>query len=126
MDEYAIKLFESDWKQQLNEENRVPKKPIKNNKIEKFLKRPIMRIIPYPPIFNKIAAKIIDPIVGASTWAFGSHKCNKKNGSFTRKGANKKIIYFVNTIKSVMYSTLNIKFIKNINNTKSGREQKKS
>ena len=76
IDEYAIKLFESDWKQQLNEENKVPKNPTKNNKMEKFLNKLIIRITPYPPIFNKIAAKIIEPIVGASTWAFGNHKCS--------------------------------------------------
>lgn len=47
---------------------------------------PIMdriRIIPYPPSFKRIAAKIIDPATGASTWAFGSHKWVKNIGSFT-------------------------------------------
>lgn len=29
---------------------------------------------PKPPSFSKSAAKIIDPAVGASTWAFGSHR----------------------------------------------------
>lgn len=33
-----------------------------------------IRIIPYPPSFSKIAARIMDPAIGASTWAFGSHK----------------------------------------------------
>jgi hypothetical protein len=32
------------------------------------------RIIPNPPIFNKIPAKIIEPITEASTWALGSQK----------------------------------------------------
>lgn len=33
-----------------------------------------IRIIPYPPSFSRIAAKTIDPAIGASTWAFGSHR----------------------------------------------------
>jgi len=34
----------------------------------------IIRIMPYPPSFRRMAAKIIDPAIGASTWALGSHK----------------------------------------------------
>lgn len=34
----------------------------------------MIRITPYPPNFSRIAAKIIDPAIGASTWALGSHK----------------------------------------------------
>lgn len=45
------------------------------------------RIIPYPPNFNKIAAKTIDPITGASTWALGNHKCPKKIGNLIKKAA---------------------------------------
>lgn len=33
----------------------------------------IIFISPNPPIFNKIAARNIDPATGASTWALGSH-----------------------------------------------------
>lgn len=36
----------------------------------------IMRSRPYPPNLSSIAAKIIDPAMGASTWAFGSHRWN--------------------------------------------------
>lgn len=32
------------------------------------------RIRPYPPSFRRILARIIDPAVGASTWAFGSQR----------------------------------------------------
>lgn len=32
------------------------------------------RIMPYPPGFSRIAARIMDPAMGASTWAFGSHR----------------------------------------------------
>lgn len=31
-----------------------------------------IRIIPYPPNFNRIPARIIDPAIGASTWALGN------------------------------------------------------
>ena len=44
-----------------------------------------IRNIPYPPNFNNTAARIIEPATGASTWALGSHKCIKNNGSFTIK-----------------------------------------
>lgn len=43
------------------------------------------RIIPYPPNFRRIAARIIEPATGASTWALGSHKCTRYKGSFTEK-----------------------------------------
>lgn len=41
--------------------------------------------MPYPPSFNRTAAKIIDPSRGASTWAFGSHRWKINIGIFTRK-----------------------------------------
>jgi len=34
----------------------------------------MVRSSPYPPSFRRIAARIIDPAIGASTWAFGSHR----------------------------------------------------
>ena len=40
----------------------------------------LMRSKPYPPNFNKIPAKIIDPATGASTWALGNHRCVKYIG----------------------------------------------
>ena len=43
------------------------------------------RKIPYKPNFNNNAAKIIDPLVGASTWASGNHKWNGIIGIFTEK-----------------------------------------
>lgn len=36
----------------------------------------IMRMMPYPPSFNRIAARTIEPAIGASTWAFGSQRCS--------------------------------------------------
>lgn len=44
-----------------------------------------IRIIPYPPSFRRIAARTIDPAIGASTWAFGSHKCRPYSGNLTIK-----------------------------------------
>jgi len=41
-------------------------------------------INPYLPNFKSIAANLIDPATGASTWAFGNHKCVKYIGVFTR------------------------------------------
>lgn len=43
------------------------------------------RIIPYPPSFSRIAARIIDPAMGASTWALGSHKWTPYKGILTMK-----------------------------------------
>lgn len=34
----------------------------------------IMRIMPYPPSLSRIAARTIEPAIGASTWAFGSQR----------------------------------------------------
>lgn len=34
-----------------------------------------IRIMPYPPSFSRTAARIIDPAIGASTWALGSQRC---------------------------------------------------
>lgn len=34
----------------------------------------VIRIIPYPPSFNKTAARTIEPAIGASTWALGNHR----------------------------------------------------
>lgn len=43
----------------------------------------IIRANPYPPNFSSTAANTIDPATGASTWAFGSHKCTRNSGSLT-------------------------------------------
>lgn len=42
-----------------------------------------IRRIPYPPNLRRIAARIIDPAIGASTCAFGNHKCTMNSGNFT-------------------------------------------
>lgn len=43
----------------------------------------MIRIIPYPPNFRSTAARTIDPAMGASTWALGSHKCSPYRGILT-------------------------------------------
>lgn len=42
------------------------------------------RINPYPPNLRRMAARIIEPSIGASTWALGSHRWKKNIGIFTR------------------------------------------
>lgn len=44
-----------------------------------------IRIIPYPPSFSRMAARIMDPAIGASTWAFGSHKWTPYRGILIMK-----------------------------------------
>jgi hypothetical protein len=47
--------------------------------------------MPYLPSFRRIAAKIIDPAIGASTWAFGSHRCTVNIGNLTKNPPMAKI-----------------------------------
>ena len=42
---------------------------------------------PKPPSLSRSPAKIIEPVNGASTWAFGNHKCTPYKGNFTKKAA---------------------------------------
>ncbi len=41
--------------------------------------------MPYPPSFSKIAARIMDPAIGASTWALGSQRWTPYKGILTLK-----------------------------------------
>lgn len=50
-----------------------------------------VRTSPYPPSFRRIAARIIEPATGASTWALGSQRWTKNNGSFTIKARHVRI-----------------------------------
>lgn len=43
----------------------------------------VTRIIPYPPSLSNKAASSIDPAIGASTWALGSHRCRPYRGALT-------------------------------------------
>lgn len=54
-----------------------------------------IRIMPYPPSFSRIAANTIEPAMGASTWAFGSHRWRPYRGILTIKAiihANHKML----------------------------------
>lgn len=46
--------------------------------------RLISRVSPYPPSFSRMAARIMDPATGASTWAFGSQRWNPYIGIFIK------------------------------------------
>ena len=41
--------------------------------------------MPYPPSFSKIAARIMDPAIGVSTWALGIPRCTPYKGILTIK-----------------------------------------
>lgn len=53
-----------------------------------FENKIVKRMIPYPPSFRRMAANTMEPAIGASTWAFGSHKCTLNIGSFTKNPSN--------------------------------------
>lgn len=48
------------------------------------LRMGVMRKMPYPPSFKSTAARTIEPAIGASTWAFGSHRWVPYIGILTR------------------------------------------
>ena len=49
------------------------------------LRSVVTRSMPYPPSFSKIAARTIEPAMGASTWALGNQRCRPYSGIFTIK-----------------------------------------
>jgi len=58
-----------------------------------------------------MAARIIDPAIGASTWAFGSHKCVENMGNFTINpviNINQKIDEFMLFGNSIIDPFINI------------------
>jgi len=71
----------------------------------------MIRIRPYPPSFSRMAAKIIEPAIGASTWALGSHKCVENIGNFTINpvtNINQKIEEFTLIGNSIVAPFINI------------------
>lgn len=51
--------------------------------------------MPYPPSLSRTAAKTIEPAMGASTWALGSHRWTPYSGILTMKAimqANHRIL----------------------------------
>ena len=53
--------------------------------------RGMVRSNPYPPSFRRIAARIIDPAMGASTCALGSHRWNPYIGIFIMKAIKHRV-----------------------------------
>ena len=49
----------------------------------------VTRMIPYPPSFSSRAASSIDPAIGASTWALGSHRCRPYRGALTMNATSR-------------------------------------
>lgn len=103
-EEYAINDFISDCRRQIN---LVTTAPIRASDIKKSFKDcdrlgNIMdiRIKPYPPNFRRIAARIIEPAIGASTCALGSHKWTENSGNFTINASNIKILVRVGFISA--------------------------
>ncbi len=77
-DEYAIRAFKSVCRRQIIDEIMAPHRAILRIMEDKEVfggvnSNDICRR-PYPPNFRRIAAKIIEPATGASTWALGSHR----------------------------------------------------
>jgi hypothetical protein len=46
-------------------------------------RRMVTRIMTYPPSLNRMDARTMEPVIGASTWALGSHRCSPYNGILT-------------------------------------------
>ena len=86
-DEYAISDFRSDCRRQISDVSTPPTSAIdikgESSLIFILGKAIIIRANPYPPSFSRTAARTIDPATGASTWAFGSHRCTKNSGNLT-------------------------------------------
>lgn len=68
----------------------------------------IIRMMPYPPSFNRIAANTMDPAIGASTWAFGSHKWRPYIGIFAKK-APKQAAHSMSSVQGLVGCTICIK-----------------
>lgn len=90
-DEYAISDFISVCRKQIKLEIKAPNKASKVTSLQEIAtwlgNKVVARISPYPPNFRRMAAKIIEPATGASTWALGSHKWTEQIGSFTINAA---------------------------------------
>ena len=85
-DEKAIIFFMSVVCKQVIPIKETLTSPIKQIKVITLseLVNIINRIIPIPPSFSRIPAKIIDPYTGASTWARGNQRCKENKGNFTK------------------------------------------
>lgn len=90
----------------------------------------LIMIIPYPPNFNKIAARIMDPAIGASTCAFGNHRCRKNIGVLTKnaliKGIKSSLVWDVIGSTVVLINIVNERcrfdFINSVITKRSGKD----
>jgi hypothetical protein len=86
-DEHVIREFRSVCHKQIELVITIPhSESSMNGYIMWFVmgdKRMVIRIIPYPPSFSRTAASTMEPAIGASTWALGSHRCSPYNGILT-------------------------------------------
>lgn len=88
-EEYAISDLRSVWRRQIELVMIMPHsdsimKGYAMNSVSGF-RNIVTRSIPYPPSFSRIAARTMDPAMGASTWAFGSQRWRPYSGIFTIK-----------------------------------------
>lgn len=88
---YAIRALISVWRMQIQAVAEAPQIEIATARalpLAGFLfVWSIRSSIPYPPSFRRTPARIIEPAIGASTWALGSHRCAPYMGIFTRKAS---------------------------------------
>nr|ALD62468.1 NADH dehydrogenase subunit 4 [Aleurodicus dispersus] len=103
MDEYAINSLMSFWISQLKDSKMIVHSQIEMTMILilfSLFKMLNMRKIPYLPNFNMMAAKIMDPKTGDSTWALGNQMWMKYKGILT-----------MNTIKKVSVMNMLLGFL---------------
>jgi len=84
-EEKATIFFKSLWTQQIILVNKAPQNPRVIHHFSLEIKIWFKRINPKVPNFNINLAKIMEPIIGLSTWAKGSQIWNIKTGIFTKK-----------------------------------------
>lgn len=77
-DEKAIRDFRSVCREQSMADRRTPNIENTINGVaigrnESFIKV-LVRKMPYPPSLRSVPAKIIEPAIGASTWALGNQR----------------------------------------------------
>lgn len=88
-DDRATSDFKSVWRRHSIAVARMPKMEIRRRSIKESRqvgeRRGERRSIPYPPSLSRVPARTMEPAMGASTWALGSHRWREYRGSFTRK-----------------------------------------
>ena len=88
-EEYAMSDFRSVWRRQIELVMIMPHNDnIMNGYAIKSVigfRSNVIRIMPYPPSLSRIAARTMEPAIGASTWALGSQRWGPYSGIFTMK-----------------------------------------